>query len=344
MHHAFWIRLLLVMTLAVSAAGCYVLQAAQGQMSIASRKQPITKMVSAPTTPETLKTRLQYVSEAREFATRELSLPDNDSYKSYVDVGRRFVVWNVFAAPEFSLQPRQWCFPIAGCVVYRGYFKEDTAKGYRARLAARGYDAAIAGVPAYSTLGHFADPVMNTMLGWSDAQLAGTLFHELSHQVVYVPGDSSFNESFATAVEEAGVTQWLQHRGAAVELRHWKLQQERAQTFRDLLRASRERLQVLYDSTLPEVEKREKKIQEFGRLKFEYWQLKQRWNGYTGYDAWFDRALNNADLAAVATYEACVPGFQRLLERVQGEWPRFYEEVKKVARLDAEARHRAVCE
>lgn len=313
-------------------------------MSIAARKQPIVKLISDRGTPETLKTRLQYVTEAREFASRELSLPDNASYKSYVDLKRRYVVWNVFATPEFSLEPRRWCFPIAGCVVYRGYFSEGIAHRYAARLAARGYDATIAGVPAYSTLGHFADPVMSSMLYWSDAQLAGTLFHELAHQVAYVPDDSSFNEAFASAVEEAGVAQWLEHKGAAIQMSRWKMQQDRARAFRDLLLASRARLQALYASSASDEQKRELKIKEFGRLKFEYWQLKQRWYGYTGYDAWFNRALNNADLAAVATYEACVPGFRRLLAQVNGDWPRFYDEVRRLARLDAETRRRAVCD
>lgn len=313
-------------------------------MSITARKQPIADLIAHQATPESLKQRLQYAAAAREFAARELGLPDNGSYKSYVALEHRYVAWNVFAAPEFSLQPRQWCFPIAGCVVYRGYFREAAAQRYAVRLAARGYDATVAGVPAYSTLGHFDDPVMSSMLAWSDAQLAGTLIHELAHQVVYVPGDSTFNESFATAVEEAGLAQWLAQRGAADELQRWRRQQERAQAFRALLRATRDRLQVLYDSPLSDEAKRARKLQEFGVMKFEYWRLKQRWNGYAGYDAWFDRALNNADLAAVAVYEACVPGFQRLLASVDGEWPRFYAEVKRLARLDAEARRRAVCE
>lgn len=337
-------RLSFVLLVPVVLSGCYVLQAARGQMSIAAKKQPVERVLADASTPERVKVRLQYVSEAREFASRELGLPDNGSYKSYVDLKRRYVVWNVFAAPEFSMQPRQWCFPIAGCVVYRGYFSERAAQRYALHMEARGDDATVSGVPAYSTLGHFADPIMNTMMNWSDAQLAATVFHELAHQVVYVPGESNFNEAFASTVEEAGIRRWLQFKNQDAELRQWDVQHQRAQMFYALLLASRERLQTLYALPLTDAEKRERKQQEFGRLKFEYWQLKQRWQGYSGYDAWFDRRLSNADLVTIATYQTCVPGFERLLADANEDLPRFYEEVKRLARLDSEARQKAVCE
>ncbi len=178
-------------------------------MQIVSKRQPIEAVLSDPATPEKIRSRLEYVQAARDFASDELGLPDNDSYRSYADLGRPYVVWNVFAAPEFSVEPRRWCFPIAGCVVYRGYFNQESARNYARRMRRRGDDAAVGGVAAYSTLGHFKDPILNTMMGWSDAQLAATLFHELAHQVVYIPGDSEFNEAFATTVEEAGLDRWL---------------------------------------------------------------------------------------------------------------------------------------
>ena len=202
-------RLLTIAGAALPLTGCYLMQAASGQMEIASKREPIAAVLADTSTPAQLRTRLEYVAAARDFASRELGLPDNESYRSYADLGRPFVVWNVFAAPEFSVEPRRWCFPIAGCVVYRGYFSEAAAQRYARRLRRHGDDAAVGGVAAYSTLGHFKDPVLSTMLGWSDAQLAGTLFHELAHQVVYVPGDSEFNESFATVVEEARLERWL---------------------------------------------------------------------------------------------------------------------------------------
>jgi len=188
------------------------MQAARGQLDVMSKREPIDKLIEAPDTPEELAARLRLVSEARQFAIDELLLPDNDSYRSYADLGRDYVVWNVFAAPEFSLDPKTWCFPIAGCVAYRGYFSEDAARRKADQLAEDGLDVAVGGVPAYSTLGRFDDPVLNTMMHWEDADLVATIFHELAHQVLYVKNDSAFNESFATTVEEIGIERWLTSR------------------------------------------------------------------------------------------------------------------------------------
>ena len=334
---------LLLLLIMPTLTGCYLLQAAGGQMQIVSRREPIAKVLADPATPEKLRGRLEYVAAARDFASRDLGLPDNDSYRSYADVGRPYVVWNVFATDEFSVTPRRWCFPVAGCVVYRGYFNEDNARRYARGLRMSGNDAAVGGVAAYSTLGHFKDPILNTMLGWNDAQLAGTLFHELAHQVVYVPGDSEFNETFATVVEEAGLERWLQHTDHSQELQNWRTQRERNRQFIQLLLDTRERLQELYKTSLPADEMRARKQEEFGRLKFEYWQLRKRWNGFAGYDRWFDGALSNANLVSAATYHGCMPGLRRVLRAVDGDLPRFYQEAKKLAALSLEARRRAVC-
>ncbi|HKQ14835.1 MAG TPA: aminopeptidase [Steroidobacteraceae bacterium] len=324
--------------------GCYLLQAAGGQMEISSKREPIAEVLADPATPPKLRTRLEYVAAARDFASRELGLPDNASYRSYADLGRPYVVWNVFAAPEFSVEPRHWCFPIVGCVVYRGYFSEDAAQRYALKLRRHGDDVAVGGIAAYSTLGHFKDPVLNTMLGWSDAQLAGTLFHELAHQVVYVPGDSEFNESFATVVEEAGLERWLAARQREQELVVWREQRARQSEFISLLLKTRSKLRELYESALPDQEKRDRKQYEFGELKLEYAQLKQQqWAGYAGYDRWFDRTLSNAHLVSAATYYGCVPGLQRVLSEVGGDLPRFYEEARRLARMDKDARALAVC-
>ncbi len=308
------------------------MQAASGQMQLMSQRQPVAKVIANPKTPPTLRTRLEYVSAAREFASKELGLPDNKSYRTYADVGRQYVVWNVFATEEFSVEPRHWCFPIAGCVVYRGYFKETSAQRYARRLRLRGADASVGGVSAYSTLGHFADPLLSTMLGWSDAQLASTVFHELAHQLIYVPGNSEFNEAFATTVEETGLERWLASTDRARELDGWRRQRERGEQFIALLLSTRERLRELYATQLPEQEMRDRKQQEFGRLKFEYSQLKAGWNGYKGYDYWFDRALNNSYLVSAATYHGCLPAFKGVLDSVNGDLPRFYEEVRKIAK------------
>lgn len=327
----------------LSLSSCYLLQAANGQMRIVSKREPIATVLADARTPAVLRTRLEYVLAARDFAARELGLPDNESYRSYADVGRPYVVWNVFATGEFSVEPRRWCFPIAGCVVYRGYFNESSAQRYARRLRLRGYDTAIGGVAAYSTLGHFKDPVLNTMMGWSDAQLAATLFHELAHQVVYVPGDSEFNESFATVVEEEGIERWLLSRGRDRDLAEWRAQRERSSQFIQLLLQTRERLETLYDSDLPAAQTRDRKQYEFGKLKHRYSQLKREWAGYSGYDRWFNRTLNNAHLVSAATYYGCVPGLRRVLDSLDNDLRRFYEEARKLARKDKEARVLTIC-
>ena len=328
--------LLLCVVLLPSLSGCYLLQAAAGQMQIVARREPIAKVIANPATPEKLRTRLEYVAAARDYASQQLGLPDNASYRSYADLGRPYVIWNVFATDEFSVEPRRWCFPIAGCVVYRGYFKEARAERYARGLRRRGADTQVGAVAAYSTLGYFKDPVLNTMLGWSDTSLAGTLFHELAHQVVYVAGDSEFNEAFATIVEEAALQRWLDTQGRSAEIKNWQLQRSRSEQFVQLLLTTRERLRALYKTKLPKAEMRDRKQQEFGLLKLRYQMLKtQQWNGYTGYDRWFDQTLNNAHLISAATYYGCIPGFKALLDSVGGELPRFYEEVRKVSATKA---------
>jgi predicted aminopeptidase len=335
-------RLLTIAAL-LPLTGCYLVQAARGQMAIAAKREPIAEVLADSGTTPQLRARLEYVAAARDFASRELGLPDNESYRSYADVGRPYVVWNVFAAPEFSVEPRRWCFPIAGCVVYRGYFSEEAAQRYARKLRRRGDDAAVGGVAAYSTLGHFKDPVLNTMLGWSDAQLAATLFHELAHQVVYVPGDSEFNESFATVVEEAGLERWLAARQRGQDLAVWQEQRERQSQFIALLLTARSKLRELYESALPDDEKRSRKQYKFGELKLDYARLRQQWNGYGGYDRWFDRTLTNAHLVSAATYYGCVPGLQRVLSEAGGDLQRFYDEAKRLARMDKDARALQVC-
>jgi predicted aminopeptidase len=328
--------LLLCLVLLPSLSGCYLMQAAAGQMQIVARREPIAKVLADPTTPPTLRTRLEYVAAARDFASQQLGLPDNASYRSYADLKRPYVIWNVFATDEFSVDPRRWCFPIAGCVVYRGYFNEATAQRYARRLRLRGVDAIVGPVAAYSTLGYFKDPVLNTMLGWSDASLAGTLFHELAHQVVYVASDSEFNEAFATVVEEAGLKRWLDQQGRASEIDAYHLQRVRGEQFVGLLLTTRERLRQLYRISLPPAQMRERKQQEFGLLKYRYELLKRGdWQGYSGYDRWFDRALNNAHLISAATYYGCIPGFEALLGSLDGDLPRFYEEVRRLSESKA---------
>lgn len=323
--------------------GCYLLQAAQGQAAVMAQRQPVAAVIKDPRTTPELRARLNDVVAAREFASRELGLPDNESYRQYADIGRNFVVWNVFATPPFSVEPRRWCFPVAGCVAYRGYFAEHRAQDYADRLRRRGNDVAVGGVTAYSTLGHFADPVLSSMLRWNDAQLAGTLFHELAHQLVYVQDDSAFNEAFASTVEEVGVVRWLTATGRLRELDAWQLQRQRVEEFSQLVLATREELRTLYAQPLTPLEMNHRKHQLLGLLKYRYEQQKEQWGGYSGYDNWFARTLTNADLVSTATYRRCIPGFKRMLDSVQGDLPVFYADVRRLAQEEAAARQRKLC-
>ncbi len=233
----------------------YYWQGASGQLDILARSKPIHEVIGE--SPDAaLRQRLARVQEIRAFASRELGLPDNASYTKYADLGRPFVVWNVFAAPELSLTPRQWCFPIAGCVSYRGYFSESEARAEAARLQAAGDDVWVSGVPAYSTLGYFDDPVLSTFVRWPDVEVARMVFHELAHQVVYVKDDTQFNESFAVAVEEAGVERWLLLQGnAQLDAQYLRSGRLRA-VFRDLTRETRADLARIYASDAPDAVKR----------------------------------------------------------------------------------------
>jgi predicted aminopeptidase len=335
-------RLLVVLAAAAPLPGCYVLQAAAGQAEVLNRSESIEKLLADPATPSPPRAQLELVAEARRFAINELGLPDGRSYRRYADLARPYAVWNVVATPEFSVTPRRWCYPVAGCVAYRGYFKESRAEATARRLAASGDDVTVGGVATYSTLGYLPDPVFNTMLGWRETRLVGTVFHELAHERLYVPGDSEFNEAFATVVEQEGVRRWLVARDREGEFQAYRTAVAREAEFARLLRDARERLKRLYASREPSTQLWAEKQGEFGRLKFEYTLLRARWGGYAGYDGWFARPLNNAHLAAVATYHDCVPGLQRELE-VSGSLDKFYVRVEALASMAPGERHAAVC-
>lgn len=337
------IRAALIIALIAAASGCYVLQSVQGHLTLMSKREPISRVIAAPSTAPALRDRLQAVIAIRDFASRELGLPDNGSYRSYADLGRPYVVWNVVAAPEFSVDAKQWCYPIVGCVAYRGYFSESRARSYGARMRAQGLDATIDGVAAYSTLGHFNDPVLSTMMGWSDVELASIIFHELTHQFLYVPNDSSFNEALATTVEEEGVRRWLHAQGRDAELDAHLAQQRRYMQVIDLLTATRAELRTIYASGLGAEAMRERKRAAFSALRASYAQLKADWGGHAPFESWFAGDLNNAHLASIATYYTCVPGFERELKAAGGNLVAFYARVRALAKLDQAARDAAVC-
>lgn len=333
----------LMTMVAASLCGCanigYYFQAVGGQMEIWNRSRPIEKLVSDERTDARLRERLSLVLKVREFASGELALPDNRSYRKYADLQRPFAVWNVFATREFSIAPVEWCFPIAGCVAYRGYFSEQGAERFAVGLRSQGHDAFVTGIPAYSTLGWFDDPALNTFIFYPDAEIARLTFHELAHQVAYVSGDTVFNESFATAVELEGVDRWLARAGTREERAAFDATQEYKRGFVDLMMKFRDRLGQLYASPLAEEEKRRKKAETFAELKAEYLQLKQSWKGFAGYDRFFAGELNNANLVPVATYSELVSTFRRLLAENGGDFRRFYAEVKKIGKLPNERRH-----
>lgn len=323
-------------------AGCgtlgYYVQAVSGHFELMSARVPIDELIADPATSDALRARLKVAQEAREYAIHELGLPDNGSYTRFVQLDREAVVWNVFAAPEFALQAKTWCFPVAGCVVYRGYFSLDRARREAGRFAAEGFDTWVGGAAAYSTLGRFEDPLLSTMLYREDARLAGMLFHELAHQRLYAKGDSAFNEAFATAVEEEGVRRWLGRAGRNEELAAWRSLVERTQAFESLLGRTRARLQELYSSAIPEPEMRAAKAAQFARLEQDYQALKASWDGWNGYDRWFEAPLNNARLIPSATYRRLLPAFNRLLREADGDLEAFYAACESLAELSQKKR------
>ena len=341
-------RTLLLLALCALLPGCgtvYVVQAAAGEWRVLHARVPIEKLIADPRTPPQLRSRLEQVREARAFAVSDLGLPSNRSYTTYADIGRPYVVWNVVATPEFSVQPERWCFPVAGCVAYRGYFSELRARDFAYRLEQRGSDVVVEGVPAYSTLGRFADPVLSSMLRYGEDDLVATIFHELTHQLLYVRDDTEFNEAFATTVEDVGLERWLKAHGAADRIREFRAEQARSAALIALLTQARSRLAELYASGRAPAEMRARKAQILGALAADIQAQELREGArYPVYDQWIMTGLNNAQLASVATYYDCVPGFQRLLDAEGGDLTRFYAAVRRLAHAPRAERHARLCE
>ena len=330
-----WGTRLVAACLVMLPSGCasieYYLQAMGGQLEVWQRASAIDGVIGDADTAPALREKLRRVLAIREFASRELRLPDNASYRRYADLGRPYVVWNVFAAPEFSLEPVQWCFPIAGCVGYRGYFAEADAGRFAAHLAAEGRDVFVNGVPAYSTLGWFADPVLNTFVHFPELQVARLIFHELAHQVVYVRDDTMFNESFAVAVEREGLRRWIARHGTEADRNLFRLMTERRTGFLRLIESYRERLDALYRSPLSPQSMREQKARVFAEMEADYRRLRTEWGDFGGYDRWFAQNPNNAHLVSVAIYTQMVPAFEALLKREGGDLGKFYDTVRELA-------------
>lgn len=327
-----------VVLLSTTLASCYYTQAINGQLEILSKREPIEEILQDPETSAGLKAKLESVLQMRTFASQELGLPDNKSYRTYVDLERPYVVWNVFAAPEFSVKPEQWCFAFIGCVSYRGYFDKQNAQRFANKLADDNFDVYVAGISAYSTLGWFHDPMLNTILRRPGSDVAALIFHELAHQVVYVRNDTPFNESFAVTVEREGVKRWLEHKGIRKDFERYRQRKRRRDEFVTLIMHTRKQLERLYASDKSAAAKRSVKAQAFADLRREYARLKRRWGGYQGYDKWLAQDLNNAHLASVGLYNQYVPAFRAILAEHNGDLQTFYKAVEELAKLGMDER------
>ena len=322
-------------------AGCetlgYYVQSGVGQLDLLSRRHPIDHLLVAPATKPELASQLALTQSILAFARDNLALPDHGSYRQFVEVGREALVWSVVAAPRFSLVPKQWCYPVIGCANYRGYFARAAAEQYARRLEEQGWDVAVQRVPAYSTLGWFDDPIPSTVIYWPAAELSKLLFHELAHQRLYIPDDSEFNESYASAVAEAGVRLWLRSSADDQALAAWERREQHQQVIDRLIQAARRELQLLYDSDLESAQRgREKKL-IFDRLRMHYLELAAQ-PGYEAHRGWFAQELNNAHLVSVATYRKWVPAFRQLLIDAEGDFPCFHRQVEALGKLSAAER------
>ena len=345
------VLLVVAVAAAMLSSGCstlrYYADSVGGHLAIVRAARPVSDWLADDTTSAALKARLELSQRIRDFATRELEEPDNASYRRYADLKRPYAVWNVVAAPELSLTLKTWCFPVVGCVGYRGYYEQTQADAFAAGLRAQGLEVSVYGVPAYSTLGLlpfdvFADPLLNTFIGYPEGELARLIFHELAHQIAYAKGDTVFNESFATAVERIGAQRWLKEHASPQAREDYERYETRHRDFRELTTRYRDRLEALYASAASDADKRAGKAALMAQMRADYATLKRdRWGGYSGYDSWFANA-NNASLGVLAAYNQLVPEFERLFEREGGDFARFYAEVKRLAALPMAQRRKAL--
>lgn len=331
-------HIFLISFLALASTSCattaYYLQSVNGHIDILMRKQPIPEVLVSEDTDEILQEKLAMVLDIRRFATDHLALPNNDSYTEYADLGRDFVIWNVFATPELSLETRQWCFLFVGCLNYRGYYSKETAIKYAQQLETQGYDVFVGGVTAYSTLGWFNDPVLNTMLGRNNLYLANVIFHELAHQKFYLKNDTAFNEAFAETVAQTGVQRWLELHGTDSAKKRFSDKRADEILFVNLVLKYKEKLESIYNSDISINEKRASKKLLLDQLAEKYEALYQAGENTGQYLSWLSSGLNNAKLATVITYQDYVAGFLALFQHVHGNYQKFYELVKKLSNCD----------
>jgi len=334
------LRAIALAAFACGATGCYYAHVTHGQLSLLADREPVARVVADPATDAKVRERLAETQDARRFASDALGLPRNASYTSYVELGRPYVTWNVFATPEFSVDPVTHCFPFAGCVAYVGFFEKAKAEREADGLRKQGDDVAIEGTSAYSTLGWFSDPILSSMLRWNDDELDGTIFHELAHQLVYVRDDSAFNESFATFVQREGLREWRASRSRPPPDAE---EGARDDAFSALVLDLRDRLRPVYASGQPAEVMRAAKAREIEAFRERYRHLRDaEWGGDTSYDAWVEKPINNARLVPFGLYDQWVPAFARLFDHAGRDWPRFYGYVRSFARLPNDERARAL--
>ena len=335
---------LLGLLTAALLSGCaqlgYLGQSVSGHLQLLTAARPVEAWLAEPDLSPGLRQRLLLSQRMRDFAVSDLHLPDNSSYRRYADLGRKAVVWNVVATPELSLTLQTWCFPVMGCVGYRGYFEQAAAERYAAAYSASigpGLETLVYPVPAYSTLGWSnwlgGDPLLNTFIGYPEGELARLIFHELAHQVAYAPDDTQFNESFASAVERLGAAVWLQTQAVPAAQEVYRRGLQRREQFRALTENYRDRLARLYAGEASDDDKRLAKAAIFQALQDDYALLKaEQWGGDGAYDRWFASA-NNASFALLSAYSDLTPAFETLFERQGRNWQHFYAEVKRLAAL-----------
>jgi len=334
-----WLRLIGLLALGSTLQSCampFYWQAINGQLELMRKRTPIEEVLANPNLDAHVKATLERVPEIRRFAAEELLLPRNESYTTYVDLGRPYVVFNVIATDEFSVNPKRWCYPFTGCVAYRGFFSRESAERFRRTLERDGLDTYLAGATAYSTLGYFADPILSTMVVGGETAIASILFHELAHQVIYIKDDSALSEAFATAVEEYGTELWLERNGDEAALERYRRKVQLRLEFSALVATQQDRLRKIFAQDLPADEMRAQKAHAYELMRDDYARLKEAWGGATDYDRWFDQPLNNAALASVATYRRWLPTLKAKLREVGPA--RFYAEMHELAEMSAISR------
>ncbi len=317
----------------------YYSQAIDGQYRILSKRQPISVILADSSSPKHLRESLMFILKVRKFAEKELQLPVRDHYLTYVDLKRPFVLWNVFAAPEFSLAPKTWCYPVAGCAAYRGYFDETNAHRYAQKLSKEGYDVYVGGVTAYSTLGWFDDPVLSTFIQFSEARTAALIFHELAHQMIYVKDDTAFNESFATFVEQEGLRRWQLATGSERIYDEYLRQNRVRRQFVRMIMHYRLKLDSLYQTDLGPSEKRARKTAIYSELHHEFNRMKTHQIELSAYDAWMNQSLNNAKISSVVAYHDFVPAFRKILAKNTGKIDHFFEACRQLSQKGKTERH-----